>query len=1180
MNFIIRLLKNRIVVMSIVCVVLSVMLLLAGHHFGWQWEWRIIGVMSVIFLWVIFVMYQRLQAARSSSMIEDSIKAQAEQNLRSSRPDKREEIEQLKQQLTGAIDSLKKSKLAKGGSGKAALYALPWYMFIGPPGSGKTTVIENSGLEFPFSSGRIRGVGGTRNCDWFFSNSAILLDTAGRYTTEEEDREEWYAFLDMLKKNRKKKPINGVIIGVSISEILEADPDEVESHARIIRTRIDELIQRLGVRFPVYLVFTKCDLIKGFVEFFGEYTRSEREQVWGTTFQRDQMNDPDPAGLFENEFEKLYESLESLRLQRLSAPLNREERKSVYTFPVEFRSVKDNLTLFTGKLFQPNPYQENPLLRGFYFTSGTQEGVPIDRVIQSIAKEIGLSPESVASFDPEMETKSYFIKDLFTDIVIPDQNLGEQTSRMARQRGLAKVAAFTAIVIGLALFGFGMLSHHLSFKNDVSNLRVAAQRVDRITWSDESILEDFHMLDSYRNIITQLEDRPFLGLNVYRSSAVRDPARLLYFANLYPFVSRFIVDGVLTDLLTDYANGSDDIYRDQAYEYLRAYLLLGDKHHFITESEMEKNFLKQIMNLLTDNMLERRFRFASLSDQEAQTGAVEELVKRQIEYFVQIYADEDMVSLSQDREEIFTTDSELVSRVRDKLGSPDIQDVYSRIKREGTLESGPLTLHEILDGQNTGLFTANPSVPGFFTQKVWDSFVSDEIRTASRAPDRDDWVLGVEAEQFPPEMRDETVMEEHLREIYYEEYIDAWWDFLSDINVRRFTDLATASDRLKRLGDGRESPIRRIIETVKEETSFAGVLDRAVGDVAEQTGADTPRHPVDREFRTVHALYEDKDGDLMASLSQFDLLAGTMAMLDNDPPVKTAEFAAQVIQQRAGEIPEALNSMRSSLRGYDQTIRRNLFEQPVFHTWNIVLGRTQHYLNTQWQQRIHSYYQQTFAGNYPIDRNGTGEISLADFEQFFSRQGGIFWEFLEQELEPFIRLNTWSPITWEGRGITVSPQTRNAFDRVSDITSGLGLQNRGNISIEFSLIPDLPSPSGILEQIILSIDGKEMIYRMGRPRWEEVTWPGMQGSPRAFLEVQTYNRVIRPDTFEGRWGWFRLLDLAEIRKESSTNYRLRWYIPVGGDREVAVNYRLRTSSVHHPFGEEGFFELSIPSSLD
>ena len=57
-------------------------------------------------------------------------------------------------------------------------------MFVGPPGAGKTTALLNCGLKFPLADAavtpvRVKGVGGTRNCDWWFTDDAVLIDTAG-----------------------------------------------------------------------------------------------------------------------------------------------------------------------------------------------------------------------------------------------------------------------------------------------------------------------------------------------------------------------------------------------------------------------------------------------------------------------------------------------------------------------------------------------------------------------------------------------------------------------------------------------------------------------------------------------------------------------------------------------------------------------------------------------------------------------------------------------------------------------------------------------------------------------------------------------------------------------------------------------------------------------------------------
>jgi type VI secretion system protein ImpL len=125
-------------------------------------------------------------------------------------------METLQQRMIQAHQILRESKFNKNQN----IYELPWYIFIGPPGTGKTTAIHHSGLQYPLRKkmgvDMIKGVGGTRNCDWWFTDKAILIDTAGRYVTQdshvERDGRAWIGFLELLKKWRPQRPINGVII--------------------------------------------------------------------------------------------------------------------------------------------------------------------------------------------------------------------------------------------------------------------------------------------------------------------------------------------------------------------------------------------------------------------------------------------------------------------------------------------------------------------------------------------------------------------------------------------------------------------------------------------------------------------------------------------------------------------------------------------------------------------------------------------------------------------------------------------------------------------------------------------------------------------------------------------------------------------------------------------------------
>ncbi len=199
-------------------------------------------------------------------------------------------------------------------------------MFIGPPGAGKTTALVNSGLNFPLAEAQgragIRGVGGTRNCDWWFTDQAVLIDTAGRYTTQDSqaavDSAAWLGFLRLLKTYRRRQPINGVLVSISLSDLAALDEAERIAHARAIKQRIRELHDQFAVRFPIYVLFTKADLIAGFVEFFANLGKEEREQVWGMTFPLDDGTEEGGAvAHFPAEFDLLLDRLNERVLERM-----------------------------------------------------------------------------------------------------------------------------------------------------------------------------------------------------------------------------------------------------------------------------------------------------------------------------------------------------------------------------------------------------------------------------------------------------------------------------------------------------------------------------------------------------------------------------------------------------------------------------------------------------------------------------------------------------------------------------------------------------------------------------------------------------------------------------------------------------------------------------------------------
>ncbi|MBA5770716.1 hypothetical protein H3285_30195, partial [Escherichia coli] len=75
------------------------------------------------------------------------------------------------------------------------------------------------------------------------------------------------------------QPLNGAMLTISVADLLGASETERTQHAMVLRKRLLELRAQLGIRFPVYLLVTKADLLAGFAEYFGAYGRAECAQV-------------------------------------------------------------------------------------------------------------------------------------------------------------------------------------------------------------------------------------------------------------------------------------------------------------------------------------------------------------------------------------------------------------------------------------------------------------------------------------------------------------------------------------------------------------------------------------------------------------------------------------------------------------------------------------------------------------------------------------------------------------------------------------------------------------------------------------------------------------------------------------------------------------------------------------
>lgn len=844
-----RFLTNPRTLVAIGVIAILIIVLMVSN----TWRTALLATETLVILglaiWGIVWLWRRRKAAKASDQMGDMLDEQAADAVGKADDDKRDEIAQLRDRMQTAIRTIKSSKIGHT-SGRAALYELPWYMVIGNPAAGKSTAIVNSGLQFPLEeeSGNgkvIQGVGGTRNCDWFFTTEGILLDTAGRFSVHTEDREEWLGFVDLLKKNRPKAPLNGIIIAASIADLTERGPEFAINLAKQLRQRVQELTERLEIFAPVYVLFTKADLIAGFNEFFQDADTGERSRVWGVSMPYNIESNRAAVESFDERFAELYNGLKEMSLAQMAMKRGQKMPPGVFTFPLEFAAMKPAIQAFLTSLFEENPYQFNPVFRGFYFTSAVQEGTPIEQSGDRIARRFGLR-DSDDPAPPSDGVEGFFLSDLFRRVIFADSGLVKQYTSPAKTRTRYAVFFGAVAILGLLFAGWTWsYSGNRALLNDVQSDLEQAEAVQK----DQVDLESrFDALTILQKRIEQLDaydnDEPLsLSLGLYHGQALEQKLRTEYYRGVRSLMLKPVKQHLETFLAkvnknadqlkqsspaaaaqeTDQSAGTyqraDPTDVKDAYNALKTYLMLGDKSHVD---------VKHLYDQLT------RFWRGWL---EANRGGMpREKMIRNAEQVISFY----LGHVSDDNWPTIDDQLTLVSDTRQHLrevmaGLPAEKRVYAEIKARASTRFPPVTVDGMLEdkgdgddadddedaSRDTSVIGGSYAVSGTFSRQAWSQFIQGAIKkAATQELQSNDWVLRSSQSDDLTLQGSPKEIKAHLTKQYKQEYAQEWRKFIQGITVKDFDSFSGAVEQMAQLGNPSGSPIRRLLSGIYLQTSW------------------------------------------------------------------------------------------------------------------------------------------------------------------------------------------------------------------------------------------------------------------------------------------------------------------------------------------------------------------------
>ncbi|HKX27526.1 MAG TPA: type VI secretion system membrane subunit TssM [Blastocatellia bacterium] len=1069
---------------------------------------RVILIASVLLCWPIgFLIIQHRQHRRKREASPPDRKESAE--VQPDRP--RRVHKHLESGAAEIVDFLRQHRRGVGPGGDA-VYSLPWFLIVGPPSSGKSSLMLSAGLSFTALKSQRHAdldlLRPTAHCDWRVTDQAVLIDSAGRYQTEGAeraegaegaegnaesgglDRDEWLGLIETLKRYRRQRPLDGLIVAVNGAKLLALPTSaEVEQQGRILRARLNELISGLAMQFPIYLVFTHIDRIPGFTDFFGRLETEDRSGAWGATIP---LNQKDRAhALFETEFDHLVDSLLSRRVPRLGAVGTAGEQLGVFDFPIHFSAARQKFGAFTTALFSPNPFTALPRLRGVYFT-GRPPGPP------------GRAEEG-AAVETHLRTRGCFTEGLFKQVLRSDAHVAAAWQLIERRpnrvRKLAIAAASLAALSLLLLIG--MLVSYANNRRLIADGQRAGSDLLRhfkpagggpaapltpIEAEDLTRLQDvlLNLDDHDRRWFSPLSHR----FGLYPGRRLRPRLREIYF----DFVTQRVLDPALAELARDLRQKSPallpeakqdqiDAAEQAYYDRLKAYLMVERRER------IEPVFLQQQL---------------AFESEDGRPGeGLPAMERRHLAYYVEQAGDD-----GDDAQEVPRPQTNLatVTGAREKLrnyaaAKQIYNEILSRVERQGE----PYRLRDAVGSQQGSLWfeeLGSLSVPYVFTKEAYYRHVKGEAWLAAFAEVRDksqnDWVLQRTFDY-------QRVQPNDLRQRYERDYLTAWRKFLGGVRVKEFRKQVDAIEALDSLSQ-QNSPFTTIIDQVRNQTTLSeppvtgGLIAWLKGSLTSKEKAPTE---VEKAFA---ALKSFKLEGYLEKLKEVRL------RLSDQPGDEWRQAAALAGDERYKRAREEARSLLKPLRANPGSDSVGTLLAGPLDNLELALGLgVEKDRDAAWNRLY--LMAQALEERYPFRSGSSAEVQPAELADYLNRLTQFFDQHLKIRFEP--ATGTYLPLR---RG-EFSDEFVAYLNRLFGLREALAIRPPAG-QPRFAYGITLQPPPG--QTFEIRIDG-QAVKAEGALQTASFNWPPsgqISGVEIGAIRNGQFNRI---QSYGGAWGIFRMV---------------------------------------------------------
>lgn len=670
----------------------------------------------------------------------------------------------IEQRLKLGFDALRKQRRSSG-----SMLAMPWYAVVGAPGTGKTTAIRASGLKFVardvVGAEAYQGAGGTRHCNWWIAEEAVLLDTAGRYSYSEvanaTDEAEWQRFLSTVKRFRPERPVNGVLVFFGLDHIATMSDGELVTMVGSVSARVRELAQTFGLALPVYAVFTKLDCLAGFRPLLEDLSDSECRRSLGVAL--DAVQEPERVRTaVEQGMAALIRNIELWTHGEVQREHNLSRSAQMIAAPLQLVALVPRIAAVMQRLAIDSAEGRLMRLRGLYLLSSVQEGALLDRVAAELDGSFGVP--GADRLDARGGSRATFVEGLFREAVLPEAQLaGTDVAAVRRSALLRAVTASGIGILGLlvVLWLWGSFVQNRALVADVSaaaDRYVAAAKASGAGAGPGPVLDRLEALGGVVDTAARNEPSPPFSMRafLYQGRVLADGAGDILDGELTLGVGRRLQASLERALRGEEAESNDPFL---AFGWLKAYLMLDEDY----ARQRDPDFLRQI----ADALWTREFH-ATPNNHERLLQQLDRLLARGLH--------------SQ------AIDPALVERVRQQIGRNETElarFVYSAMESQTRIPGGQAQgLGDLLGSAGQRLFRARSgtaiTIPALYTQAGASAFIGDLDGRLQAFCDAG-WVLG----KYMPSC--DLVLGEavrgDIRRQYAQRYIEQWDALLAAVSL-------------------------------------------------------------------------------------------------------------------------------------------------------------------------------------------------------------------------------------------------------------------------------------------------------------------------------------------------------------------------------------------------------------